>query len=129
MTAFAADCRTFVAKAATRESVDFYSQWAIGATGAVGAQVTDDVGITLTRTGVGTYNLTYPAGKAVFIDFQLLMADATPTAASFGTTAESPGAGTATFVALNGTAAAEIENGSTLKLKITVYARALPGTD
>lgn len=129
MTANAADCRSMPGRAATRDRIEFYSSWAIGATGAVGTQVTDDAGITLTRTGVGTYALTYPAGKAVFFDFQLLAADATPTAASFITTAESPTAGTATIVAVNGTAAAEIESGSTLKMLISVYSRATPGTD
>ena len=129
MTANAADCRAIVTRAATRDVVDFYSSWAIGATGAVGAQVTDDAGIVLTRTGVGTYTLTYPAGKAAFFDFELLGADATPTASSFILTAKSPTAGTATIVAINGTAAAEIESGSTLSMLIRVYARATPGSD
>lgn len=129
MTANAADCRVFDARSATRDGVAFFSKWAIGATGAVGTQVTDDAGIVLTRTGVGTYTLTYPAGKEVFFDFQLLAADATPTAASFVTTAESPTAGTATILAINGTAAAEIESGSTLKMRIIVYAHATPGVD
>ena len=94
----------------------------------MGAQVSDDSGIVLTRTGVGTYTITYPAGYAVFFDFQLLAADATPTAASFVTTAESPTAGTATIEAVNGTAAAEIESGSTLKVLIHVFSRCAPGS-
>lgn len=128
MTAMAADvtmkgpCR-----AATRDRMEFYSSWAIGATGAVGTQVTDDAGIVLTRTGVGTYTITYPAGQAAFFDFELLAVDATPTAASFCLTAKSPTAGTATIVALNGTAAAEIESGSTLTVIIAVFSRVAPG--
>jgi hypothetical protein len=119
-----ADSVAYVEKAATRDLIEYRLKVAIGATGAVGTTTVDDPGVTITRTGVGTYNLTYPAGQDVFIDFQLLAADATPTAASFVTTAESPTAGTATFVAINGTAAAEIESGSTLKLCIKVTSRA-----
>ena len=128
MTTNAADVAGYPARCASRDRVSFYSQWAIGATGAVGAQVSDDPAIVLTRTGVGTYTLAYPAGYAVFFDFQLLAADATPTAASFVTTAESPSAGTSTFIAVNGTAAAEIESGSTLKVLIHVWSRGLPGS-
>lgn len=129
MTTNAADVgQAYPAKRATRDCITFFSKWAIGATGAVGTQVTDDTGIVLTRTGVGTYTLAYPAGQEVFFDFQLVGADASPTAASFILTAESPTAGTATIVAINGTAAAEIENGSTLKMQITVYGRVAPGS-
>lgn len=129
MTDTAADARSLPAWNRTRDSITFFSQWAIGATGAVGTQVTSDTAITLTRTGVGTYTLTYPKCFAMFIDFQLLAADATPTAASFILTAESPTAGTATIVAINGTAAAEIESGSTLKIQLTAYSRCAPGSD
>lgn len=119
----AADSVVYAAKAATRDLYEYRLKFAVGATGAVGTTVVDDPQVTVTRTGVGTYNITYPAGQDVFIDFQLLAADVSPTAASFMTTAESPTAGTATFVAVNGTAVAEIESGSTLKLTIKVSSR------
>lgn len=125
MTAFASDlAQAYVQRAATRDTVDFWMSVAIGATGAVGATTVDDPGFTITRTGVGTYNLAYPAGQRAFFDFMLQGADATPTAASFNVTALSPTAGTATIVATNGTAAAEIESGSTLHIKLTVASRA-----
>lgn len=124
MAAAAADSVSYPRKAATRDLIDYFMTVAIGATGAVGTTTVDDPQITITRTGVGTYNITYPAGQSVFLDFQLLAADATPTAASFVTTAEAPTSGTATIVAINGTAAAEIESGSTLKIRIQVASRA-----
>lgn len=124
MTQNASDVAAYPAKAATRDKVDFFGQWAIGATGAVGASSVDDPRVTLVRTGsAGTYDLTYPAGGFAFITFELLGPDATPTAMSFILTAKSPTAGTATFIAGNSTAAVEIENGSTLTVKIEVTSR------
>lgn len=121
----ASDATRWPVRAAQLEAIEFFMFVPIGATGAVGtvrksAGQAPELGIS--RSSTGTYALTYPAGKDVFIDAQLLAADATPTAASIITTAESPTAGTATLVAVNGTAAAEIESGSTLKLRITVFA-------
>ncbi len=124
MTANAADAISYPQKAATRDTVEFWITVAIGATGAVGTTTVDDPQFTITRTGVGTYNLTFPAGQRAFFDFMLQAADATPTAASFVLTALSATAGTATIVAINGTAAAEIESGSTLSIKLTVASRA-----
>lgn len=127
MTAFAADAGGYRKRAATRDTMEFTGQWAIGAVGAVGASVTDDPALILTRTGVGTYTLAYPAGYSAKFDFELLAADATPTAASFVLTAKNPSAGTSTFVAVNGVAAAEIESGSTLTVSVTVATRGVWG--
>ncbi len=127
MTTVAGDVPAWPVKAATRDKVVFWVTFAVGATGAVGTTTVDDPQITITRTGVGTYNLTYPAvptgGRVLIGEWELLAADATPTAASFILTAKSVTAGTATFVAVNGTAAAEIESGSTLSFKITCQGR------
>jgi hypothetical protein len=127
MTQQASDVAAYVDKAASRDVVTFMGQWAIGATGAVGASVTDDPRITLTRSGVGAYDLTFPAGYSAFIDFELQAVDATPTAMSFVLTAKSPTAGTASFIAGNTTAAIEIESGSVLTVCMRVASRAAWG--
>lgn len=123
MTQQASDVSGYVDKAATRDVITFMGQWAIGASGAVGASVTDDPRITLARSAAGSYDLTYPAGYSAFIDFELQSPDASPTAMSFVLTAKSPTAGTASFISGNTTAAIELETGSVLTVCMRVSTR------
>jgi len=72
----------------------------IGATGAVGSQIFGPPGVTLTRTGTGTYTLVYPAALGVAI-VPYIAKSAAPTVFDASVTAKSATAGTATIVTAN----------------------------
>jgi len=72
----------------------------IGATGAVGSQIFGPPGVTLTRTGTGTYTLVYPAALGVAI-VPYIAKSAAPTVFDVSVTAKSATAGTATIVTAN----------------------------
>lgn len=72
----------------------------IGATGAVGSQIFGPPGVTLTRTGTGTYTLVYPAALGVAL-IPYIAKSAAPTVFDVSVTAKSATAGTATIVTAN----------------------------
>lgn len=81
----------------------------------------DDPGLTIARTATGTYNLTYPKGKAAWIEVAIL--DIGPSAVGWHLTAQAPTSGTATFRTLGGTnaaAATDATAGSQLSITIAV---------
>ena len=95
------------------------------ASGAVGTPlILDDPGITITRTGAGTYNLTFPAGADLggFPDGQV--APSTGALRSVYFTAFAPNLGTATAVTMNGSGTAtDSAGGDTLRLQFYLNAR------
>lgn len=72
----------------------------IGATGAVGSQIFGPPGVTLTRTGTGTYTIVYPAALGMAI-IPYIAKSAAPTVFDVSVTAKSATAGTATIVTAN----------------------------
>jgi hypothetical protein len=114
---------------ATRDQVVYRATVDIGAAGAASFGASsgvakggkDDPGITATLNGTGTYDLTYPKGKNVWIHATLK--SAALTVVGVVVTAVSATAGTATIKTLAGTNAAVATNpanGDAIMLEIAV---------
>ena len=127
MPANASDISSFVRKTVGREWLDVYVIVAIGATGAPTISATEHPDITVTRTGAGAYNVTAPVALNYFIDFMLVGADATPTSTNFAITALAPTSGTFSFSVYANLTATDMENGSTLVMRIAMRHRAAVG--
>jgi hypothetical protein len=89
-----------------RDIVEFLLRVNIGGTGAPTIPVngSDDPAITVTRTGAGTYDLTFPKGKRVFIGCTIKSYAAT--VVGWRLNAFDANAGTATIKTMAGTNAA-----------------------
>jgi hypothetical protein len=114
--------------ASCRGVVVFRERVAIGTSGAATQAATvngspgyDDPGFTCTKNGTGTYDLTYPKGRRVWI--QLSLYSPSSTVVGWVITAMDATAGTATIKTLAGTnaaAATEPASGDLLLFTITV---------
>lgn len=118
----AADAIVWPKKAAHRDRYEFFLDVTFGTT-SVASSVADDPAITITRTGAGVYNLTFPAGPGRFLlDASIFSAALTVTTVVI--TALNVGAGTATIktLAAAGTAA-DPANGDQVFLMLDMETR------
>lgn len=100
----------------------FWITVSIGATGAptINSTLSKDNAFkfTITRTGVGTYDVTHPKGKRSFVDW--CITSSALTVDSFVTTARNANAGTFTMKAAKAGVATEMANGDILEIMIAV---------
>ncbi len=106
----------------TREPKQFEIAYTIGATGALTTLLTQtDTAITLTRTGVGTYNLTFPLTPGLAKIAAYVFSPA-PTVSSAILTALNDVAGTATLRTIGFGAATAVELAVSDRLHVVVEA-------
>ena len=124
MTDFAADTdRKFKALSATRDQLRFKLVVDIGSTGAPTVQYKDDPKITITRAGVGDYDLTFPKCVSASIVLAELYNNSAP--ATMVVTAKDAGAGTASiqFYDAATPGAVELASGADITLYIDCETR------
>jgi hypothetical protein len=101
MSAFAADICRFPVRHAKVQSAKIMAQtrFAVGGVILAGGTFYNDPDMRLVRSGVGTYNMTFPASQGrVYCHIELLNFGASPNVAFMYMTAVNPSAGTATLV-------------------------------
>lgn len=101
MTTIAGDMPHYSMRSAKRDRVVICAEQTIGASGAVGALVTDDPGVTITKNaGAGTYDIVFP--KAIRAQIQASLVSPAGTVKTCWVAALSASAGTAQLVCGNG---------------------------
>lgn len=88
------------------------------------SQKSDDPLFVITRTGVGTYTITYPQCLRAFFTFPAIFdADGTGTVVTLQTTSEAPTAGTATLISRSAVnTAADLAAGDKLRITAELFA-------
>lgn len=119
------DTYPYPLESAHRRRIEIEYAVTLNASGAVGALVSsDDPGVTLTRTGVGTYNVVFPAGADVGGKIDAVVLPSTGALRGTYFTAFNATAGTATVVTLNAAgAAADSAGGDVLRIQAFLNSR------
>lgn len=121
MSTYAEDSYKFDAMHHYKAAITMADEVVFG-TAAIASQTATDPQIAVTRTGVGTYTMTYPAGAKCIIKFTVL--SVALTVDSCVLTAKSATAGTAGFTLTKGGTATEPLTGDHLDIEITIEGRA-----
>lgn len=100
MTAVAGDMPSWPLESAKRDRVVICVEQTLGASGAIGALVTDDNGVVLTKGATGVYTMVFP--KAIRANIQIMIKSAAGTLKTVWITAIDAVAGTAGFTTGNG---------------------------
>lgn len=123
MTAVAGDMPVYPVKSAKRDRVIVCAEQTLGASGAIGALVTDDPAVVLTKGATGIYTMVFPKAPRVNIQITLKSAAGTIKTVWFHAAIDAA-AGTAGFTTGNGGGtAADGASGDVIYLELLLDTR------